>query len=194
MLALAATAFWLIFVAELGDKTLFMVLLLSARHPPLRVFAGAAAAFLLHSAIAVLLGQLIGVLPHDVIRYGSAAIFFWFGLLLLLQKPKPESTEDASKTQPRPMVTAFTLIFIAEWGDATQILGAVLVANHLATLGRLQASIAVFGGGVAGLWLGTALAVIVGNRAGRWLPEGPLRKVAGVCFLLVGAYTAFLQR
>src|ERR1700751_1797652 len=107
MLALAATAFWLIFVAELGDKTLFMVLLLSARHPPLRVFAGAAAAFLLHSAIAVLLGQLIGGLPHEWIRIGSAAIFFWFGVKLLLEKSKPEGEDEVSRAPPNPMLAAF---------------------------------------------------------------------------------------
>jgi putative Ca2+/H+ antiporter (TMEM165/GDT1 family) len=76
MFALAAAAFWLIFVAELGDKTLFMVLLLSSRYPPWRVFAGAALAFAVHGLIAVALGQLIGGLPHDVIRYGSAALSF----------------------------------------------------------------------------------------------------------------------
>jgi putative Ca2+/H+ antiporter (TMEM165/GDT1 family) len=194
MFALAATAFWLIFVAELGDKTLFMVLLLSARYPPWRVFAGAAAAFALHGVIAVLLGQLIGRLPHDVVRYGAAALFLWFGVSLLLTKGEAERGGTAEQRQARPMLAAFTLIFIAEWGDATQILGAMLVADHLATLGRLQASIAVFAGGVLGLWLGTALAVVVGHRAGHWLPAGPLRKVAGVCFLVVGAYTAVIQR
>jgi putative Ca2+/H+ antiporter (TMEM165/GDT1 family) len=194
MFALAAAAFWLIFVAELGDKTLFMVLLLSSRYPPWRVFAGAALAFAVHGVIAVALGQLIGVLPREVIRYGSAAMFLWFGLVLLLRKPEAGAQSPLERGAARPLLTSFTLIFVAEWGDATQILGAVLVANNLARLGRLQASIAVLVGGVSGLWLGTALAAAVGHRAGRWLPEGPLRKLAGSCFLVVAVYTAFVQR
>jgi Ca2+/H+ antiporter, TMEM165/GDT1 family len=194
MFALAAAAFWIIFVAELGDKTLFMVLLLSSRYPPWRVFAGAALAFAVHGLIAVALGQLIGALPHDVIRYGSAAMFLWFGLLLLLKPSGAGHESPLDRGAARPLLTSFTLIFVAEWGDATQILGAVMVANNLARLGRLRASIAVLAGGVSGLWLGTALAAVVGHRAGRWLPEGPLRKVAGCCFLAVAGYTAFLQR
>jgi Ca2+/H+ antiporter, TMEM165/GDT1 family len=194
MLALAAAAFWLIFVAELGDKTLFMVLLLSSRYPPLRVFAGAALAFLVHGLIAVGLGQLIGALPHEVIRYGSAALFLWFGAALLLKSGDANAESPLDRGAANPILTSFVMIFVAEWGDATQILGAVLVANNLARLGRLQASIAVLVGGVFGLWLGTALAAAVGHRAGRWLPEGPLRKLAGICFLIVAVYTAFLQR
>jgi Ca2+/H+ antiporter, TMEM165/GDT1 family len=194
MWALAAATFWLIFVAELGDKTLFMVLLLSSRYPPLRVFAGAAMAFAVHGVIAVALGQLIGVLPHNVIRYGSAALFLGFGLALLLKSSSGDAESPLDRGARSPVLTSFALIFVAEWGDATQILGAVLVANNLARLGRLQASVAVLMGGVAGLWLGTALAAAVGHRAGRWLPEGPLRKLAGVSFLVVALYTAFLQR
>ncbi len=194
MLALAATAFWLIFVAELGDKTLLMVLLLSSRYPPWRVFVGAALAFAVHGLIAVALGQLIGALPHDVIRYGSAAMFLWFGLVLLFKPSGADHESPLDRGAARPFLTSFVLIFVAEWGDATQILGAVMVANNLARLGRLRASIAVLAGGVSGLWLGTALAAVVGHRAGRWLPEGPLRKVAGCCFLAVAVYTAFLQR
>jgi putative Ca2+/H+ antiporter (TMEM165/GDT1 family) len=194
MVALAAAAFWLMFVAELGDKTLFAVLLLSSRYPPLRVFAGAAMAFAVHGLIAVALGQLIGALPHEVVRYGSAALFLWFGLVLLFKKGDSGADGALERGAARPVLTSFLLVFVAEWGDATQILSAALVANNLAQLGRLRASIAVFTGGLAGLWLGTALAAAVGHRAGRWLPEGPLRKLAGACFLVVAFVTAFVQR
>jgi len=193
VLALTATSFWLIFVAELGDKTLFMVLLLAARYPPTRVFAGAALAFAVHAGIAVALGQLLAKLPTAVVRYGSAAVFVSFGLVMLFKKADDQPGGLLASGATRPLVASFTLIFLAEWGDATQILGAVLVANNLARLGRLQASVAVLMGSIMGLWLGTALAAIVGHRAGRWLPEGPMRKIAGVCFLAVGAYTALAR-
>ena len=194
MFALAAASFWLMFVAELGDKTLFMVLLLSARYPPVRVFAGAALAFAVHGVIAVALGQLLGALPHEVVRYGSAALFLWFGLVLLFGKGEGRAQTALERGSARPLFTSFALVFAAEWGDATQLLSAALVAENLVRLGRLRASVAVFAGGLSGLWLGTALAAIVGHRAGRWLPEGVLRKVAGVCFLVVAAITAFVQR
>lgn len=193
MLALAVTAFWLIFVAELGDKTLLLVLLLSARLSPLRVFAGAALAFLVHGLLAVALGQLLGLLPHAWVRYGSAGLFLFFGLGLLLRKP--EGAIDAGLRPGRgPLLTSFVFIFLAEWGDMTQILSAALVADHTASLGRLGAAIAVFCGAVLGLWAGTALAVAVGRKAGRWLPAHVLQRAAGACFLAVAGYTAFVQR
>jgi len=128
------------------------------------------------------------------VRYASAALFLWFGLVLLLGKGDDQAQSALQRGAARPVYTSFALVFAAEWGDATQLLSAALVANNLARLGRLRASLAVFGGGLSGLWLGTALAAVVGHRAGRWLPAGLLRKVAGVCFLVVAAVTVFVQR
>jgi putative Ca2+/H+ antiporter (TMEM165/GDT1 family) len=85
---------------------------------------------------------------------------------------------------------AFVFIFIAEWGDMTQILSAAMVADGARTLGRWPASLSVFTGSVLGLWLGTGLAVVIGHKAGRWLPERIVRRVAGACFLGVAVYTA----
>jgi Ca2+/H+ antiporter, TMEM165/GDT1 family len=193
VLALAATAFWVIFVAELGDKTLFMVLLLSARYPPAQVFTGAALAFLLHGLIAVALGQLLAGLPHDLIRYGSAGLFLFFGLMLLLRRPETAAGDAPGGTNRTPIGAAFLFIFLAEWGDMTQIASAAMVADASGRLGRLPASAAVFSGAVLGLWLGTALAAFIGHKAGRWFPERLVRRVAGVCFLSVAAYTAFVR-
>ena len=142
--------------------------------------------------IAVALGQLLSGLPHVWIRLGSAALFLVFGVLLLVRSG--ERLSHASPATARPVLTAFTLIFLAEWGDMTQIAAAALVASHTARLGRLGASLAVFVGAVLGLWLGTALATVIGFRAKSALPERAVRLAAGVCFLLVAAYPAFLQR
>jgi putative Ca2+/H+ antiporter (TMEM165/GDT1 family) len=190
MLALSVAAFWLIFVAELGDKTLFMVLLLSARYPPVKVFLGAALAFLLHAAIAVGLGQILAFMPHAIVKYGSAALFLFFGVMLLVRAGESSSDEKVAEGQRTPVWTSFLFIFIAEWGDMTQILSAALVADHSQALGRWGASLAVFAGAVLGLWLGTALAAFVGHTAGKWIPEKWVRRVAGVCFLGVAVYTA----
>jgi Ca2+/H+ antiporter, TMEM165/GDT1 family len=194
VLALAATAFWVIFVAELGDKTLFMVLLLSARYPPTRVFAGAALAFLVHGLIAVGLGQLLAGLPHAIIKYGAATLFLAFGVLLLVRREEGHVDGLVDRGALAPVPTAFVFVFLAEWGDMTQILSAAMVADGAAALGRVRAATAVFSGAVLGLWLGTGLAAFAGHRARRWLPEHLVRRVAGVCFLAVSAYTALSSR
>jgi putative Ca2+/H+ antiporter (TMEM165/GDT1 family) len=170
------TSFVLVFLAELGDKTLYTVLLLSARSRALPVLIGACAAFVVQGMIAVGLGSLLALLPAKWIHWLTAAIFLFFGLLLLFKEESPhvQRTSKASNAG-RMMLTTFGLVFAAEWGDATQIGSAALVA-------RFRAPVQVFVGATLGLWLGTALAVMVGGWLGSRLPTRMLRKAAGVVF------------
>src|SRR5580704_10525760 len=63
-LAVCAVAFTLVLPAELPDKTAFASLVLGTRHRPLPVFAGVAAAFAVHTCLAVVAGGLLSLLPH----------------------------------------------------------------------------------------------------------------------------------
>ena len=65
-LAVCAVAFTLVLPAELPDKTAFASLVLGTRHRPLPVFAGVAAAFAVHTCLAVVAGGLLSLLPHQV--------------------------------------------------------------------------------------------------------------------------------
>jgi putative Ca2+/H+ antiporter (TMEM165/GDT1 family) len=171
------TAFGLIFLAELGDKTLYTVLILASRYRPMPVLLGAMGAFVVQGVIAVGFGSLVARLPSLWVRWLTAAVFLFFGLLLLLKKEAP-STNDA-QTEDRSSLSvlarSFGLVFAAEWGDATQIGSAALVA-------RFQAPLPVFIGATLGLWTGAVLAVLVGRAVGSRLPTGILRRAAGLLF------------
>jgi len=182
-LAPLLTTFALIFVAELGDKTLYTVLLLSARNPAWPVLLGACAAFVVQSAIALLLGSLLAFLPHAVVGWLTALVFVGFGLLLLFKDEKGDSSGEVAKGSRKVAAAAFLMVFIAEWGDATQIGTATLVAET-------GAPVQVFIGATLGLWTGTALAVILGRLAGTKLPAKLLRRVAGVLFVVFGVASA----
>ncbi len=182
-LAPLLTAFVLIFVAELGDKTLYTILLLSARNPPWPVLLGACAAFVVQGAVALLLGTLLSHLPPGVIGWLTAAVFVGFGLLLLLKDEKAESEANAPKGGHQVAVQSFLMVFIAEWGDATQIGTAALVAET-------GAPAQVFIGATLALWSGTVLAVVLGRLAGKRLPVKLLRRVAGVLFVAFGVMSA----
>ncbi len=170
------TSFVLVFLAELGDKTLYTVLLLSARNRALPVLIGAYLAFVAQGIVAVGLGSLLALLPAKWIHWLTAATFLFFGLLLLFKEEShPEQGTDKTRRTGRVMLTTFGLVFAAEWGDATQIGSAALVA-------RFRAPVQVFVGATLGLWLGTALAVLVGGWLGSRLPTRMLRKAAGVVF------------
>jgi putative Ca2+/H+ antiporter (TMEM165/GDT1 family) len=177
------TTFALIFVAELADKTLYTVLILAARNPPWPVLLGACAAFVVQSAIALFLGSLLSLLPHVAVAWLTAVVFVGFGLLLLLRDEKDETSSEVAKGGRKVAAAAFLMVFIAEWGDATQIGTATLVAET-------GAPVQVFVGATLALWAGTAIAVILGRLAGARLPMKLLRRVAGVLFIAFGVLSA----
>lgn len=80
------TAFGLVFLAELGDKTQLATMMLAAgTESPLAVYFGAALAMLLNVGLAVLLGTAVmRVVPLEYIRYGAGALFIVLGTLVLL--------------------------------------------------------------------------------------------------------------
>jgi putative Ca2+/H+ antiporter (TMEM165/GDT1 family) len=86
MLKVFLTTFWLVFLAELGDKTQLATLSLAAQHQMLwPVFAGAAVALILTSAIGVLAGgALTRIIPAAYLHTAAAVGFLLIGLLMLL--------------------------------------------------------------------------------------------------------------
>jgi putative Ca2+/H+ antiporter (TMEM165/GDT1 family) len=180
---LFATVFGVIFLAELPDKTALAALVLATRHRPLPVFLGAALALTIQSIVAVAAGSLLARLPSTAVHIGSGVVFLGCALLMWLRNPET-AAQDATKPQPpasfwRALWTVFAVVFIAEWGDLTQIGTAALQAKYHAWLTVMLAS-------VAALWCVAALAVFVGNRAGRLLDPNLTQKVAAVVFAGIG--------
>ena len=173
-----ATAFGLIFLAELPDKTAYTVLLLASRGRPLPVLFGSWGAFLVQGFVAVALGSLMARLPPAAIRWTAASLFFVFGLFLLLGKDAPDEAPPAP--HGKMFVEAFGMVFLAELGDATQLGTAALVA-------RLGHRWWVLAGATLALWAVAALAVTVGTTVGTRLPKRALRRVAGVLFIAFSA-------
>ena len=74
-LAVVATCFAVIFVAELPDKTALASLVLGTRYRPAPVLCGIAAGFAVQVALAVLAGSLLRLLPHRLLQVVVAALF-----------------------------------------------------------------------------------------------------------------------
>lgn len=81
----SASAFLLVFLAELGDKTQLTTLVMAAKHGhPWPIFMGSALALVLSSLLGALLGGALGhLLPGATIRWAAGVIFLLFGGLLL---------------------------------------------------------------------------------------------------------------
>jgi putative Ca2+/H+ antiporter (TMEM165/GDT1 family) len=179
-LTLFGTVFGIIFIAELPDKTALAALVLATRHKALPVFLGAALALSVQSAVAVLAGSLFGRLDPRYVHVGSGAVFIVFAAMMWFRKEEPEEAEAKEPTGFwRAFATTFGVIFIAEWGDLTQLGTAALEARYHAWITVVIASIAA-------LWCVAALAVFVGNRAGRLLDPHLTQKIAAAIFLIVG--------
>jgi putative Ca2+/H+ antiporter (TMEM165/GDT1 family) len=152
--AIAAAVFPVIFVGELPDKTMFASLVLASRGRPRAVWLGAAGAFLLHVVIATTIGVgLFALLPHRAVEAVVALLFLAGAAYALREGLKDETAliEREAASHRRTVVTAFTVIFIAEWGDLTQILTANLAA-------RYHSPLSVGVGSTLALWSIAALA------------------------------------
>ncbi|MBV1940063.1 TMEM165/GDT1 family protein [Streptomyces sp. NPDC060006] len=172
------TAFGLIFLAELPDKTMFASLAMGTRMRPLYVWFGTSTAFVVHVAIAVGAGSLIGLLPDWTVKSVSAALFA-FGAFMLLRGDGDDDEEDSggrTVTGFWPVyTTAFMAVFISEWGDLTQI----TTANLAATNG--VASVAV--GSAAALMSVSALALLAGRFIAKRVPLKTVQRIGGICML-----------
>jgi putative Ca2+/H+ antiporter (TMEM165/GDT1 family) len=174
LLSVALATFPLVAVGELPDKTMFASLLLSARGRPLAVWLGAATAFAVHVAIAVSIGvALVGLLPHRVLEAVVAALFAVGAVLAWRAR---DETNEAGETVAdhgsalRTAATATAVIFLAEWGDLTQVITADLAARTHDPLG-------VGVGALAALSTVAAVAVVGGAGLMRYVSVRKLRIV-----------------
>jgi putative Ca2+/H+ antiporter (TMEM165/GDT1 family) len=169
------TSFVLIFIAELGDKTLYTILLLATRYPAVPVLIGACAAFVVQGGIALALGSLLAFLPHVWIAWITAVTFAFFGVKLLITNEEKVDESAAAARSHKVALTTFAMVTAAEWGDASQIGTAALVAH-------LRSPWMVVSGATLGLWAGSILAVAVGRVVGPRVPAHWLRRCAGILF------------
>ena len=189
-LAVIATVFALIFVAELPDKTAVAGLVLGARFPWRWVFAGIAAAFLTHVVIAVSAGSLLSLLPHRAVE-AVVAVLFALGAVLIWREGLEDEEEEAEAEADEVPEDAgfwkvasigFVVIFLAEWGDLTQILTANLAAKY-------HNPISVGLGAVLGLWAVGLLAILGGKTLLKFLPLKWITRVAAVVMLGLSVYS-----
>lgn len=185
-IGIIALVFGTIFIAELPDKSLFATLILGSRFPSWLVWLGAASAFLIHVIIAVTFGRFLTLLPHRLLETIIAALFLLGAALVLFGKHGLEDRGKHSKLNHlqvhKPWVvfaTAFSVVFIGEWGDITQI----VTADYAA---RYHDALNVGIGATLALWTVAALGVIVGARAITLVPAKVLQRITGLVLLIFG--------
>jgi putative Ca2+/H+ antiporter (TMEM165/GDT1 family) len=195
--------------SEIGDKTFFIAAIMAMRSSRLTVFAGALSALAAMTVLSALLGWAAPNLISKVYtHYAATILFFFFGFKTLydaythtdeggseLEEVEKELSGNNSKDAARKtsavmrvlymlfsqvFLKAFTLTFLAEWGDRSQI----------ATIG-LAAQLDVVGviiGSIVGHAACTGAAVLGGKHLAEHIDEKLVGVIGGVLFLLFGAH------
>ncbi|NUS12764.1 MAG: TMEM165/GDT1 family protein [Streptomyces sp.] len=185
-LTVIAVVFGVIFLAELPDKTALASLMLGTRYRASYVFAGVAAAFLVHVALAIAAGSLLTLLPHRLLQAVVGVLFLGGAVMLLRSKHDEEEDVKAPADQSFWKVagTGFMLILVAEFGDLTQIMTANLAA-------RYDDPVSVGIGAVLGLWAVGALGIFGGQMLMKRVPLSLITKIAAGAMALLAVFSLY---
>jgi putative Ca2+/H+ antiporter (TMEM165/GDT1 family) len=184
-----AVVFGVIFVAELPDKSMFASLALSTRFRKSYVWAGAAAAFLVHVIIAVTAGHFMTLLPHKLLEVIVGVLFLAGAGLLMFGKDEDESKERKKLAAEmhgvrdsflKVFATSFTVIFLGEWGDITQI----ATANYAA---KYHDPLSVGIGATLALWGVAGLGIVLGSKLLGRVPARTLQRATAIILVIFAA-------
>ena len=169
-------------LAEIGDKTQLLALLLAARfRRPVPIILGILVATLANHACAALLGATVaGLLQGETFRWILGVSFIAMGLWTLVPD---KLDEDDSKAGPGerwgPFLATTVAFFLVEIGDKTQIATIALAA-------QFHSVVLVTAGTTLGMMAANVPAVLIGGFAAQRLPLATIRAVAAALFILLG--------
>ena len=173
-------------LAEIGDKTQLLALLLVLRfRQPGPIVLGILVATLANHALAGALGQLVSNVFSDAWLYTLLAVSFIAVAAWTLVPDKLDDDEAPSISRYGAFITTLVAFFVAEMGDKTQIATVVLAA-------QFDAYFWVVMGTTLGMLLANVPVVFMGNAAAAKLPLDLIRRVASSAFLLMGLYASWL--
>jgi len=177
-LNLLLSAFLLIAVTELGDKSSLAIITLASRYDRKAVFLGSFSALMLMTVAGIILGTIASeLLPRWLLLLLAALLFLAFGAYSWINGEE-EGGGDASLSGHGEVLGSFLLLLMMEMGDKTQ----VSVLTLSATGDWLPVLI---GAGTAFLLL-VGAAVLLGDALGKRVRPALMSRISGALFLLFG--------
>ncbi|ODB34557.1 hypothetical protein A9L43_07075 [Pseudomonas mosselii] len=174
-------------LAEIGDKTQLLALILAARfRKPWPIIAGIIAATLANHAAAGAVGAWVSSFFTESVLHWILAASFTATALWTLVPDKMDDDETSNARRFGPFVTTLIAFFLAEIGDKTQVATVMLAAQypHL---------IMVIIGTTLGMLIANVPVVLAGNLAAEKLPLTLIRRLAATAFIvlaIVAVYSA----
>jgi len=167
-------------LAEMGDKTQLLSLVLAARFKrPWPIVWGILVATLLNHALAGAAGAwVMAMIGPDVMRWVLGVSFIAMGLWMLI--PDKLDDDDAKPSHHWGVfMTTTWAFFLAEMGDKTQIATVALGAQY-------QPLVAVVAGTTLGMMLANAPVVFFGDAITKRVPIRVVHLIAAVIFAALG--------
>jgi Ca2+/H+ antiporter, TMEM165/GDT1 family len=171
----------LVAIAEIGDKTQLLAILLAARfRKPVPIILGILAATLANHALAAMVGVAAGeILQGPWMRWALGLAFIAFAAWALI----PDKFDDGDRPKERAGVFLTTLVafFLVEMGDKTQVATVALAA-------KFQQVLWVTAGTTLGMMIANVPAVLIGEAAATRLPLKYIRWGAAASFAAIGLW------
>ncbi len=169
----------LVALAEIGDKTQLLSLVLAARlRRPFPIIAGILVATLVNHALAAFVGGWIATtIGPTALRWTLGVSFIAMAGWMLI--PDKLDEDDTPSTHGSAFVTTLVAFFLAEMGDKTQVATVALAA-------RFPDIVAVVAGTTLGMMIANVPAVLLGDRLAGRLPVKFVHGVAAGIFAVLG--------
>jgi putative Ca2+/H+ antiporter (TMEM165/GDT1 family) len=167
-------------LAEIGDKTQLLALLLAARfRRPLPIILGILVATLANHAGASTLGSwLTRLIDPQSMRWALGLSFLAVALWMLVPD-RAEVMQDSATGRLGVFGITVVAFFLAEMGDKTQVATVMLAAKYASVW-------VVTAGTTLGMLIANVPAVLLGERVQRWLPVLWVHRIAAAVFALLG--------
>ena len=173
--------FFSLFLAQIGDKTQLLTLLIATRTKKhFILFWAIMAGFTIGVTLAVIFGSgLTLFVPHKILKMISSLIFIILGILIFLDGRK--SVKKTKKLHFRHMFLSVAgLIFLTDFGDKTQIAIALFASTYHPLL--------VFLAGIVSLGLNTLIVIFFSKAIMHKVNEKIIEKIAGTAFVAIGIF------
>lgn len=173
-----STAFIMVVLAEMGDKTQLLAMAFAAKYPWKKVMLGVLFATLLNHFVAIAAGIYLNTLvPQHIVEIVASVAFIIFGLWILKDD---ELGDEAEKSRFSIFWTVAIAFFLAEMGDKTQLATVALSAQIGSDL------LTILIGTTAGMLVADGIGIALGAALHKYVPDRVVKKIASGIFILFG--------
>lgn len=173
-----STAFIMVVLAEMGDKTQLLAMAFATKYPWKKVMLGVLFATLLNHFVAIAAGIYLNTLvPQHIVEIVASVAFIIFGLWILKDD---ELGDEAEKSRFSIFWTVAIAFFLAEMGDKTQLATVALSAQIGTDL------LIILIGTTVGMLVADGIGIALGAALHKYVPDRVIKKIASGIFILFG--------